>query len=565
MTKFMDGDPSKPELIIEAPECFFEPRTYLVSSTGPIKAYTADTNYLMEGTGFRWQQTRTNITMILSNKVHTILQRDRSTNARPTSPPTHIYSDHFRFDSVNDGERETRVARYSDRVRVVDALAELSSDILTADIPLIGTNVSMLVAESNVVVVVRKDGSKATGDKAVYDTRQGRELLELTGNPIWTDGVRRVRADRFTMDRLRNELLAEDHVRIRLPLDAATPGVFNLSGQPEKSASKATNSLIEISADLARVTVSTNAQSSRELVAERNVVILSLDDKSRATADKAAFSDATGRLDLTGNPKWTQGSNMISGNVLSVVQSNRSFSAIGQAFVRVQAGALGSLTMVAGKTNAGPQKGSGPTNQIVDIHSDRFDYQTNSAVFSGHVLGGLIVGGQTNFNFTSDNLSLQLTNNQVNRITARSLILDENPATSATTNLLKRQVKVGLLTIRRSPVTGLTETVTAENGVYGEQVERGLGTNAPVHQSGQANLVVAQFNARTNKVDGVIAERNVILRKDAMELHGDRSVYVRRSGSRTQSGTPAETLAFAAVGRWPSPRPMPWSPGAGVT
>src|SRR5204863_10066666 len=120
--------------------------------------------------------------MVLSNNVHTILQRTNAGAVRP--PPTHISSDRFRSDSVNDEKHETRVARYSERVRVVDELAELSSDTLIADIPTIGTNVSMIVAESNVVIVVKRDGSKASGDKAVYDTRQGREVLELTGHPV---------------------------------------------------------------------------------------------------------------------------------------------------------------------------------------------------------------------------------------------------------------------------------------------------------------------------------------------------------------------------------------------
>src|SRR5882762_10407175 len=38
MTKFVDGDETRAELIIEAAECFFEPQTKMVSSTGPIKA-----------------------------------------------------------------------------------------------------------------------------------------------------------------------------------------------------------------------------------------------------------------------------------------------------------------------------------------------------------------------------------------------------------------------------------------------------------------------------------------------------------------------------------------------
>ena len=530
ITKFVDGDRSKPELIIEAPECIFDRLTYTASSSGPVKAYTANTNYLHEGIGFRWQQSRTNITLVLSNSVHTVLQRTNVGSARP--PPTHIYSDRFRFDSVNDEEHETRVARYSERVRVVDELMELSSGSLMADIPTSGTNVNFLIAETNVVVTLRNDGGSATGGRAVYDTRDGRELIELTEHPVWTDGRRTVRAERFVMDRQSNNLLMENHVRIFLPREAGDSGVFNLSGQPVKSVSKSTNSLIEITADRARVTMTTTNKSAHDLVAEPNVVILSPEDNIRGTAGKATFSDATGRLDLTGDPKWTQGLNMVSGDIVSISQSNRSFSAIGRAFVRMDAGGLGGITMPDGKTTAGVAKGAGPTSQVVDIYSDRFDYRTNSADFSGHVSGGLIVGGKTNFSFIAQNISIQLTNNQMVKLTARVLTIDENPATSANTNLLKRQATVALLTIRRSPVTGLMETMAGEGGVFGEQVERGLGTNGPVRQSGQAELVAAQFNARTNMVDGVIAERDVILRRDTMELHSDRSVYVAGISNR---------------------------------
>src|SRR5262249_2353858 len=151
----------------------------------------------IDGEGFLLRQNGTNFTLTISNKVHTIIKREflaqatAGTNAAPSrsgvnTPPgtnqvIHIYSDYFVFD------RESNLITYTKNVRAEDDEMDLTCDVMTIHR---STNaIDRIVADRNVVVVTKMNG-RITGDRAVYTTEAGKQLVELTGDPRWQDGAR---------------------------------------------------------------------------------------------------------------------------------------------------------------------------------------------------------------------------------------------------------------------------------------------------------------------------------------------------------------------------------------
>jgi hypothetical protein len=60
------------EMTVKAPECIFDSRQHTVSSAGPLRVQTSDDKLLLEGVGFFWQQT--NSDLIISNQVRTTVR-----------------------------------------------------------------------------------------------------------------------------------------------------------------------------------------------------------------------------------------------------------------------------------------------------------------------------------------------------------------------------------------------------------------------------------------------------------------------------------------------------------
>ena len=60
------------EMIVRAPHCVFDSRQRTVSDAGPLQVQTSDNKLLLEGVGFFWQQT--NSDLIISNQVRTTIR-----------------------------------------------------------------------------------------------------------------------------------------------------------------------------------------------------------------------------------------------------------------------------------------------------------------------------------------------------------------------------------------------------------------------------------------------------------------------------------------------------------
>lgn len=60
------------EMTVRAPHCIFDSRQRTVSSAGPLEVQTSDDKLSLEGVGFFWQQT--NSDLIISNQVRTTIR-----------------------------------------------------------------------------------------------------------------------------------------------------------------------------------------------------------------------------------------------------------------------------------------------------------------------------------------------------------------------------------------------------------------------------------------------------------------------------------------------------------
>jgi hypothetical protein len=71
----------KLDIIVEAPQCILNTVSQEVSSDGPLRIRSADGKLDLEGQGFLWQQTNSNL--IVSNRVRTVISSSPNKVYRP--------------------------------------------------------------------------------------------------------------------------------------------------------------------------------------------------------------------------------------------------------------------------------------------------------------------------------------------------------------------------------------------------------------------------------------------------------------------------------------------------
>ncbi|MDB6025585.1 MAG: hypothetical protein JWM68_1808 [Verrucomicrobiales bacterium] len=502
LTTFRDGNPTNIEVVIESPECVFNYDSHLASSTNRLILYNAETNLLIEGRGFVWQPGPTNV-LTISNDVHTIIQR--VTNAPVKNEGAlHIYSDHFKFLAVLGTNANTRIAYYTDNVRAEDPDVRLTAASLTADLS--GTNnVKNIVAETNVVIVHKEDNSEAAGERAVYVNEGGKQLVELTGNPHWHDTKNEGRAKRFRYDRNSRMVWLEGDAEMKLPRNSvAQPEFLGLNSKKEGK----TNEPITISARVLQIDLTTN-KTGRVLVAQTNVVILA--DNTRATADSAFFSEASGVLRLT-NGTWGGDQFTATGALLTLDRSNKVFHAEHDAFLKLPAKSFGEVK----------KKSKAADDRSIEILADHYDVHTNFAVFHDNVRASFPAQLNGIGHLTCDQLTAQFRSNKVQTLIAEGHV-DLQQKVSDPTNAIDRQVTCEKLTVKFLP-NGSIQVLHAEVQVIAEEFSHNLKTKVDRKRKLSASSVDIQFGA-TNQIGKLVADRNVYLEENRSWGQGERLVY----------------------------------------
>lgn len=496
------------EFVVKAAECYgdglYEPRDKRVWSAKRLEVYDGPTNYFIEGEGFVSVLGQGNATLTISNDVHTVLQREATTNNNP-KPPIDIYSSHFHFVSETRKDNPKRIATYTKKVRVVDPDMNLTCEKLVAELPH-GTNrVRHIEAEQN--VVIRVSGGTATGQRAVYMNENGDELLRLTENPVWRDGTNEGRAEVFLFDLKTKTILANENARLKIPRSSmAAGGLFGATNTAR------TNDLVEISSDYFGIKTSTNRAGS--LMARGNVVILSPGDQTRATSEEAFFDEAAGKLEMKGKAAWRNAQFVANGDMLEIDRKDQVFKVAANARFKT----LGK-TLQPGVNTAATANKTGSTN-FVEIFCDSYELRTNIAQFRGNVRARFSQGNAFG-NLTCHFLEVGLVGNEVESLLARGEVRfkQDQPAT----NVISRNISAELLVLKRSPATGFIKSMVVETNVV--MLETASGKTGETQRKLSAELVTMRFAAATNSLESMIAERSVIIEMGESIATGGQAIY----------------------------------------
>ncbi len=502
------------EFVAEAPQCYFNIGTRTASSSGPMRAFTADQRLKIAGTGFVYQQT--NSSFELSNDVRTLIRRE-ATNAPAAAaePPLEITAAHFQFDLAG------RSAVYRDRVRAEDAQMELTCGLLTVKLSEKGGSFETITAVENVVMTGKADGRQALAERAVYT--RATEQVELSGSPSWRQARREGRAEKIVFHRNDKSIDSEGNVALKLPRDSFGESGFLLSAAPTNVVTNAvqfvevfcdqlhTRSNLTIAQGAVRVLDATNRLSCGRLtlqsatsespevtaVAEENVVVEQ--GARRVTGDKAVYARAADTAVFTGHPRWALEQSEGSADLLIFRPRTNAFQASGNALVKLQRGGQGA-SLLPGFPAPGRMTNANASSPV-EIRAEHFEVQERVATFTGAV-------------------------------SAR-----ETPATGA-----EPRLSCAKLEVQFAANTSHAETVTATGGVVMEQGTPGVTNGPAAYQKLEAAAMTSRMNPATGELRELTAEGGVHLEQPGGRAAGEQAIFDMASETVKLTGSPtAET------------------------
>ncbi|MDB6121050.1 MAG: hypothetical protein JWQ71_43 [Pedosphaera sp.] len=537
---FPETGPVAPEMIVEAPQCVVNSDTRLVSSDGPLEIHSGDGKMRIEGEGFLWLA-KTNSILIISNKVHTIIEREllaKSTDTNQssakttasvtnapsgTNQPLHIYSDHFNFD------RQANLITYTNNVRVEDIQMILTCDVMTIQRTTAG-KIENINADRNVVIINKSTGGRTTGDHAVYTTKDGTQLVELTGNPRWQEGLREGTAQLFIFDRAHNTLRAEGNAYLKIPREAINQSGISLLAQTTPTNTPAsTNKFVEVFSDSMLFQMPPTNGPIQTINADKNVVILDPENKSRATGNHAFYSEITGQLELTGHAAWQADQRLAKGDILIFDRTNKAFSARTNAYFKFPVNALGA-------SNDKPSKNN--TNQFAEILCDHYDYQNDLLTFHDRVEANFLNGTNTLGTLDCNTLKIAYRSNQVHNIRAETdVYAHQLPIPDLHGTSVEKELVCDTLNIQMR-TNSLIQQIVAERNVVAIKTEIRTNSPKPMKLTLNSEVMTVDFLPNTNAVDLLVADRNVLITRNEAIASGARAVYTGTNAIATLTGNP---------------------------
>jgi lipopolysaccharide export system protein LptA len=372
------------EMIIEAPESFYDENRKAVNSSGPVKFRTGDGRFNLSGVGFLWLQT--NSTLYISNQVQTVVFPEltetgalvAATNSlAETNKGVTILSDRFQY------IKDSGIGVYRGNVRAVGTNVNFKgkSEVMEVFVP-VGQHQLQTITMTD-KVALDYENIQSTGQKAVYTAATG--LATITGSPAWHDDKQsQGRGDELVIDRTNRIFRANGKAWAKMP--AQSMGANGLLSSATNSAS-GTSQFVEIFSDFyefrtnstgntilfgdhVRMVDTENGQTNgtltsatmlvtllstnelQSMVAETNVVIQNA--TNRFTADKAIYTATNDLLSLTGNPAWRavtrQGVREGTGDLILVDLKERKMDVLTNAWMRLPSSQLGPTAMTQSPT-----------------------------------------------------------------------------------------------------------------------------------------------------------------------------------------------------------------------
>lgn len=548
-------------LIATSPECTYNQAQKTVSSSAKLSVNADNGVLLVEGVGFFC--TFTNVTLHLSNNVMTRIRQDvatlartnrarggllggriasatpaASTNATNAVANTNfvtIFSDRMVFVYTSNS------VTYLDNVRVDAPQFEMACDQLDGTRATNGT-LESIVAQHNVVLFNKADHSSATGERAVYQMRDGRETVLLSGNRArWQDTLREALARRFWFDIKEQRFRAEEGAYLKLPrVSLAGQSLFTGRETVRTNAPRRTNVVdgdLELTAELLEVQLPTTNHPGRTVRAATNVVMISTADKSRASAQEARFTESTGILELEGDAFWQAGERIVSGNTLFLDRTNRTFAVTENAYIRLPMAELGQQALLSPFVTRTNKAIVTNAPQFLELWCDNFDFRGGLLTFRERVRSRFLEGTNALGALNCGWLALRFHSNRVESATAKQQVhVEQFPYVSSNGVTISKSLDCEGLNVLLA-TNGWIERVIAETDVAAVQVERSK-TNGPIASSLNAQTVVGKFFAHTNQLRELVAFKEVKLAHENRKAFGQRAVYNVTNNTVELTGNP---------------------------
>ena len=535
------------EMIVSAPECVFDGNNATGSSAGPLTAQTADGRFLIQGTGYLWQQKGTNAALTISNNVFTTVKNDLLTasGAAPVSTETggqfiYIHSDSFRFD------RNANLITYRDHVHAQDEQLDLTCDTINIRRSTNGP-ISELVADGNIAVVDNITHGRTTGEHAVYSDAGGAQLVTLTGNPYWQNGPEEATAQAFIFNRSLHTFSAEGGAHFKLPASSISSSGFLLTPQTDADqlASPAATNLVDVYAGTITLQLpATTNGPIQGVTAETNVVVMDPDHHSQATGDRAVYTAADGLLVLSGKAQWQSDEGTARAEVLTFDRTNLTFAAFTNAYLKLP---LSALSKSSAFDNFAARN-SETTNRFLEVTSDSYDYREQALTFRQNVHANLLEEDAPLGTLDSGTLTagFRQTNALQNIVADSNVHLRQPPTQTPDGKTVESDFTCDRVEIQMR-TNGLLESAVATGRALATRTETSRTNANPVHLTLAADELNASFMPETNAIQMLVADHNVVMTRDEDKATGDKVVYTATNRTAVLTGHPRLERPYATI------------------
>ncbi|HXD00189.1 MAG TPA: LptA/OstA family protein [Verrucomicrobiae bacterium] len=535
------------EMIVSAPECLFNRNEASGSSGGPLTAQTADGRFLIQGTGFLWQQKGTNAALTISNNVFTTVKNDLLTagGSAPVTTETggrfiYIHSDSFRFD------RNANLITYRDHVHAQDEQLDLTCDTINIRRSTNGP-ISELVADGNIAVVDNITHGRTTGEHAVYSDTGGGQLVTLTGNPYWQNGPQEATAQAFIFNRSLHTFSAQGGAHFKLPASSISSSGFLLAPQTgaDENATVVMTNLVDVYAGV--ITMQLPATTNGPLqgvTAETNVVIVDPDHHSQATGDCAVYTAADGLLVLSGKAQWQSDEGTARAEVLTFDRTNLAFAALTNAYLKLPLSAL-NKSPAFGNFAA---RNSETANRFLEVTSDSYDYRGDMLTFHQNVHAGLLEGETPLGTLESGTLTAGFLHTNVlkNLVADSNVHLRQPPTLTPDGKTVESDFTCDRVEIQMR-TNGSLESAVATGRALATRTETSPRSASPIHLTLASDTVNASFMPDTNAIQTLVADHNVVMTRDEDKATGDKVVYTATNDTAVLTGHPRLERSYADI------------------
>jgi lipopolysaccharide export system protein LptA len=434
----------------------------------------------------------------------------------------------------------TNLAVFRGEVRAHDPEGDLNCGVLSVVFQGESNRLERVEAEQDVLLT--QGTAQMTADKAVYTLGEGKEVVEFSGHAVWTDGQRQGSGERVVFDREQRTVRAEKRAYLKLPRASFVESSL-LPVAPKDSLHATpglTNALMEVFSDLMTIHLPPTNGPVQRIEAEGGVMILDPEQDGRALADRAVYEDSSGILELSGSPMIQAEGRLLTGKTIKVNRVTRVLTAAPEAYLKLPVQGLDSLGVLANVSPNLPPKTAMNTNQFLEVWSEEFDYATNVLRFTGLVRANFLEGDIPQGKLRCDSLTIHY-GERLESLVAEKDVEIEQFAVPTDPRPVSRKVNCASLRAEFWP-EGRLKRAVVEQGVSAEQEEIRPGQPRPVRSTLSCETVTASFSATTNRVERMIADKNVILAQGDRIGRGAQAVYTGLTGLMELTGQPTASM-----------------------